>query len=118
VARGTASENSDLDLLVVSGDFKGSIGRRIELLVRTVRADVKDELRFLRSHGYNASISFYPLKPSEVEKLDARIVYDENEFLKGILLKLKHRLAEMGARRVRTKKGWYWDLKPLEVIEL
>ena len=131
VARGTASENSDLDLLVVSGDFKGSIGRRIELLVRTVRADVKDELRFLRSHGYNASISFYPLKPSEVEKLpiilldlveDARIVYDKNEFLKGVLLKLKHRLVEMGARRVRTKRGWYWDLKPdlkpLEVIEL
>ena len=127
MTRGTASKNSDLDLLVVSGDFKGSIGRRIELLVRTVRADVKDELRFLRSHGYNASISFYPLKPSEVEKLpiilldlieDARIVYDENEFLKGVLLKLKHRLAEMGARRGRTKREWYWDLKPSEVIEL
>jgi len=131
VARGTARENSDLDLLVVSEDFKGSIGRRIELLVRAVRTEVEGELRFLRSHGYNTSISFYPLKPDEVEKLpiilldlveDARIVYDESGFFERVLLKLKQRLAEMGARRIRTKRGWYWDLKPdykpLEVVEL
>ena len=129
VARGTAKENSDLDLLVVSDSFHGSMGRRIELLANIVYEHCRNEILFLRKKGYNVSLSFYPLKTVEVERLpiilldmvdDARIVYDEDRFFELILLKLKEKLLK--AKRVKTEKGWYWDLKPdykpYEVVEL
>ena len=42
---------------------------------------------------------------------DAIILYDKNQFLTKILQKLKERLKELGAERVRTSKKWYWVLK-------
>ncbi len=130
VARGTARENSDLDLLVISEEFSGSVGRRIELLLKIARKEAGDELHFLRSQGYNTSLSFYPLKPAEIRRLplilldlveEAKIVYDEDRFFELVLLELRQKLIEMKAKKIETGRGWYWDLKPgykpLEVVE-
>ena len=82
-------------------------------------------------HGVYAVLSYYPLNKREILQLpvilldlteDARILYDEGDFLQNALNGLKVKLRLMGARRVKLKDGWYWDLKPnykpLEVIEL
>jgi hypothetical protein len=49
------------------------------------------------------------------------LLFDDG-FMERVLERLSARLRELGARRVRTKRGWYWDLKPDyrfgEVIEL
>ena len=42
---------------------------------------------------------------------DAIILYDKNQFFTKILQKLKERLKELGAERVRMGKKWYWVLK-------
>ncbi|MGC8962124.1 MAG: nucleotidyltransferase domain-containing protein [Candidatus Bathyarchaeia archaeon] len=90
VARGTAGNTSDLDLLAVSDDFKGTLGERIESLMERVKEKVEPETRFLRENGIHTFLSLYPLTSHEVEKLplimrdmvdDARIVYDEDGFL-------------------------------------
>lgn len=131
VARGDASNNSDLDLLVISDDFEGSLGRRVEFLIRRIKPKLSVELDFLRTYGYNTFLSFYPLKCIEAKRFpiilldvswEGKIIYDEDYFFERLALELKSKLMKFGAKRVKAKKGWYWILrdkyKPLEVIPL
>ncbi|MEM2896048.1 MAG: nucleotidyltransferase domain-containing protein [Candidatus Bathyarchaeia archaeon] len=132
VARGSASSTSDIDLFVVSNDLKGTLGERIEFLLRLMKNEIKPEIEFLNRNEVRVFISLYPLKKEEAEKLplimldmvdDAKIVYDKDDFLEKQLLRLKLKLMELGAKKVYIGKNrWYWDLhpsyKPLEVISL
>jgi len=121
IARGNMKENSDIDIVVVSNDFTGSLGSRIEELCK-IEALVIDEVTWLRKHGIHTSLNFYPLQESEAKKMlllfldlteEAIILYDKNQFLEKTLMELKARLLSRGARRILTDKGnWYWDLKP------
>ncbi|MCS7138674.1 MAG: nucleotidyltransferase domain-containing protein [Crenarchaeota archaeon] len=120
VARGTAKENSDIDLLIVSNSFSGSIGRRIDMLCRLEEGI--EELAWLRKHGIYTSFSFYPLTEEEALRKpllfiditeDAIILYDKDRFLERVLTELKVELLKIGAKRVFIDKdNWYWDLKP------
>lgn len=121
VARGSASSCSDVDILLVSDSLEGSLGSREEKLYR-VEEMLEEELKWLRRHGVYASLSFYPLRRNEARRLpllfldlteEAVILYDRNGFLEAVLLELKGRLLEQGARKVIVdKEHWYWDLKP------
>jgi hypothetical protein len=121
VARGSASNISDIDILLISESLSGSLGYRVGKLSHVEEA-LKDELRWLRNHDVYTSLSFYPLKKEEAEKLpvlfldlteEAVILYDKNSFLETILLKLKSKLLMQGAKRVvLNDEHWYWDLKP------
>jgi len=131
VARGKASEDSDVDVLIVSGDFRGSLGSRIERLMEVEDA-VRDEIRWLREHGIRTGLSFYPMNPQEAEGFpylfldlteDAVVLHDEGRFLEGLLMELGARLLKRGAVRVFVDEDrWYWDLKPDyrfgEIIEI
>ena len=122
VARGSASNTSDIDILLVSESLSGSLGCRMEKLYHMVEKTLEDEIRWLKRHGIYTSLSFYPLRREEAEKLpllfldlveEAVILYDKNNFLENILLKLKSKLLMQGAKRVvLDSKHWYWDLKP------
>lgn len=121
VARGTARTESDIDILVMSEEFEGSMGERIEQLLKVEYA-VQAEIRRLREHGIRTGLSFYPLRPEEAERLpdlfldlteDAVIIYDEGRLLERILLELKAKLLRQGAVRVFIDQDrWYWDLRP------
>ena len=71
---------------------------------------------------YNFRIFFGPIIKSREEASrisplyldlveDAVLLYDKNALFKEGLEKLKTRLAELNAERVRVGKKWYWDLK-------
>jgi len=121
VARGTAKDLSDIDILIISEDLQGSMGSRIEQLFHIDKA-VQEELRWLRKQGIHTALNFYPLKPSEAERLprlfldlteDAIILYDEDRFLECLLIELKAKLLKQGATRIYLdQERWYWDLKP------
>lgn len=121
VARGTAEDDSDIDILMISSDFEGSLGKRIEQLLRVEDA-VREELNWLREQGIHTGLSLYPLRPNEADRLpslfldlteDAVILYDEGRFLEGLLSELKGKLLRRGAVRVFIDVDrWYWDLKP------
>lgn len=121
VARGSASNLSDVDILIISDSLHGSLGSRMEEMCGLEDA-VREELRWLRRHGVYASLSFYPLRRDEAKKLpllfldltdEAVILYDRNRFLESLLLDLKAKLLKSGAKRVFIDgQRWYWDLKP------
>jgi len=50
------------------------------------------------------------------------ILYDRDNFLKGILEKLSEKLKQLGAKKIKTERGHYWilkpDAKPSEVVEV
>jgi len=125
VARHSATPLSDVDLLVVSDSFSGSLSSRIDALLEIERdVDVKSELSFLKSYGIHTRLSFYPLKKSEAERLpllfldmvyDAAILLDDG-FLRSLFSQMRSRLELMGAKRYMSKRGaWYWDLGPRAV---
>jgi len=131
VARGNANSDSDIDLLLVSNDFLGSLTKRAEELC-SLEDVVMEEIKWLKDHGIRTGLSFYALREEEAERLpmilldfteDAVILHDRGRFLENLLTDLKAKLLKLGARRVFVdKETWYWDLKPDykfgEVIEI
>ncbi len=130
VARGTAREDSDVDLLIVCDSLPLGRIRRIEEFDK-VEKRLEPVLRSLQNHGISTSLSVVLKTPDEVRKgsplyldlvEDARILFDRGGFFRSYLDELKKRLARLGARRVWRGNAWYWDLKPDfkpgDVIEL
>jgi len=121
VARGVAKKHSDIDILVVSNDFSGSIGSRIDRLY-DVEVSLKQEIDWLKKHGVYTGLSFYPLREDEAKRVsllfldlteEAIVMYDKNQFLENVLTELKARLVRLGGRRISIdEEKWYWDLKP------
>jgi len=120
VARGEARQASDLDVLLVSDDFEGSIASRLDLL-SFVDQETSEEVAFLRRNGRTTTVNFMPLRREEAEAVpillldlavNGKILLDEGGFLTRILSRLRGRLELAGAKRVKTAEGWYWDLKP------
>jgi predicted nucleotidyltransferase len=123
VARGAASPESDIDLLVIVREAKKSYYKMLEPVLQAERT-LRETDRFRQFHcSYPAPYLSY-LVFSEVEASrnrniycdmvdDGIILYDNNHFLQRRLQQVKQRLRELGAERVVLDDGrWFWDLKP------
>jgi predicted nucleotidyltransferase len=120
VGRGTPHQQSDLDVLVIVRDLpRGRFNRSAEF------APVEDALEpviaSLRAEGIETRLSPVLKTPEEASSGsplfldcvdDARVLLDEGGLFQGILERLRTRLGQLGARRVRFGSAWYWDLKP------
>ncbi|MDQ7030174.1 MAG: nucleotidyltransferase domain-containing protein [Ardenticatenia bacterium] len=130
VARGEAGPTSDIDLFVVLEEAPRGMRRRRALL-EPARQRLTPALEALWQQGIYTDFveiirsreearRFHPVYLDMTE--EAVILYDKNAFFAGILERLRRRLQELGARKKRIGKVWYWDLKPDfrpgEVIEL
>ncbi len=122
-ARGQAGEGSDLDILVVSELFRGSLGSRFVLFDEIEKALLSSAARKkLRDMGLGTLISPVPLAPEEVKRnppilldvlTDGIVLYDRDGFIRNHFLKLETKLHQLGAKKVYLSSGkWYWDLKP------
>lgn len=122
VARGESDEESDLDIMVVANGLPEDVGVRYRDTA-DMRSEVKltEAYKKLRATEKCAQISEVYLTPEEVSKHppllldiveDGLIVYDKNGFLQEVLSDIKARLRELGAIRVKARKGRYWILKP------
>ncbi|MEM0303331.1 MAG: nucleotidyltransferase domain-containing protein [Archaeoglobaceae archaeon] len=130
VARGEATETSDIDLFVVCRQLPNGVFKRHELL-EPIRERLYPELKRLWEQDIYANLSELAFTEEEARQLrwiyldmveDAVILFDRDGFLEGMLNLLRKRLQELGAQRRNLGKVRYWvlkpDLKPGEVVEL
>lgn len=123
VARGTATKESDVDVLVVCKDFPKSMHDRMkELTTVILKLEKTPEYLRMRYGGHICWVQFHPLRAEEALETrpiyldmvtDSVILEDKEGFMEDVLNKLGGKLAQLGARRVFLPDGsWYWILKP------
>jgi predicted nucleotidyltransferase len=122
IARGDEDLSSDIDILIIAEDLpEGLISRN--LIIKNITETIKSspQARALRKMNQSILMSPIILTPEEALKHptimldivdDGIILYDRGAFLQKILNDIKSRLRELGARKTKTRKGWYWILKP------
>lgn len=112
--------DSDIDmLLIVDSIPKGRLERQKEFM--EVEREIQDYLDKLLDEGYFIDFSPIIKTPEEALRIsplyldiveDGVIVYDKDDFFRKILERVRSRLRELGSKRVRMGKRWYWILKP------
>ena len=120
VARGEARKDSDVDLLLVIDSIpKRRLERQKEFM--EVEKELEGYLNELFDEGYFIDFSPIIKTPEEAIRLsplyldmveDAIIAYDKDDFFTKILERVRKRLEELGSKRVRMGRKWYWILKP------
>ena len=129
VARGDAKKDSDIDILIVADNLPDRY-ERFKIFDEAEKC-VEEDIKELRKSGYNIFISPIIKSVEEARRItplyldmveDAVILFDKDHFFEDVLNRLRKRLKELGARRVRLGKKWYWvlkeDYKFGEVIEI
>ncbi|MEM2156118.1 MAG: nucleotidyltransferase domain-containing protein [Candidatus Jordarchaeales archaeon] len=129
VARGDFRSDSDVDVLIVADNLPDRYERF--KIFDDVEKCLEDDLNELRRAGFSAFINPIIKSVEEASRVsplyldmveDAVILYDRNGFFGKVLDRLRGRLRELGAKRVRLGKKWYWILKENyrfgEVIEI
>ncbi|OGP91528.1 MAG: hypothetical protein A2157_08720 [Deltaproteobacteria bacterium RBG_16_47_11] len=120
VGRGTATAESDIDLLIIATDLpSGRIKRVSEFTF--VENRLQHDLDELKKKGIYPCFSPVIKTPEEVLAgsplfldmiFDSLILYDKGRFFETFLARFKERLEQLGARRIFQGDRWYWDLKP------
>ncbi len=128
-ARGDFEGDSDVDVFVVVGE----IGDRFELhkKIDLVEDILKPFFECLKRYGLNPVLSPIVLDKVMASKtrplyldmvFDARMLYDREDFMKNVLDRVKKKLEEYGAERIRIGRKWVIVIKKEyrfgEVIEI
>ncbi len=129
VARGTAGNDSDIDLLIILEDAPEIYYKRLEPVIEI---ELKLRGNTFETTGTAPIFSCIILSREEamenrnifLDMIDASVIlYDKDDFFKKRLKEIKNRLLQLGSKKiVLADKTWYWNLKPDitqgEVIEL
>ncbi len=130
-ARGTATTNSDVDLLVVAEDLPVDRWDRQEINIRLSRELeplLEDIARETAWYPYLSVILETPDEARRFHRIyldmveESRLLYDRDGLFASVLQSVKRKIAELGAKRVQVGEKWYWDLipdfKPGKVVDL
>ena len=131
VARGTAREDSDVDMLVIMEGVE-NLGERLDKLLKVESIDrIGEELDWLYRNGVDTHTSFLPLNPEEakffppilLDVIHEGIPIFDDGFYASLVREKTAILSRLKARRVSISEDeWFWDLKPDvklgEVIEI
>lgn len=120
VARAAATQESDVDFLIIASSFPiGRINRVSEFNDGEER--LQPEIKKMEQEGFHPYLSPVFKTPAEVMAgsllfldmiFDAVILYDKDGFFETFLASFGERLDKLGARRIVQGDRWYWDLKP------
>lgn len=120
VARGTMRHDSDMDVLIVAHGLPNGRLKRVREF-EAVEEMLAEHFRRAASRGITTGLSPVFKSPDELQAgsplfldmvEDARILYDRDGVFDRRIARLRHRLAQLGAKRIWKGNAWYWDLKP------
>jgi predicted nucleotidyltransferase len=120
VARDDYRPDSDIDLLLVFEELPRSTYDRFNLVVglkREVEQEVPQRLEAGQYHGFSTILKTREearhTVPYYIDMTDdAVLLYDRDDFFKGVLDRLRARMRELGSKKIYVGDKWYWDLKP------
>jgi len=122
VARGEASTESDIDLLLVVQNASPSYYERLRPMLPLLRQlRQHPSWQELQTLGWSPEVNVLILSKQEADQnrllyLDmtekVHILVDQAGFFQGRLQKLQARLRSLQAQKIRQNGNWYWDLKP------
>ena len=112
-ARGDATPESDIDVLIVTRGLPTNRFERYRGL-RDVARSVSNEFAEKVAPILATPEEAERVKPYYLGMLSGHeILHDTGGFFASVLDRLRQRLAELGARRYVDRDGYeYWDLKP------
>jgi hypothetical protein len=120
VARGTATYQSDVDILLIVADLPSGRLNRMRGFTN-IENTLSEEIETARKNGWMVDLSPIIRTPSEVNEdgyiyldmvEDARILFDRNNFFAAFLKSYKNKLEAYGAKKRPWKGGYYWEIKP------
>lgn len=121
-ARGTATSQSDLDLLLIVKKLPKRKMKRIEEFINNVENKLQVSSYYIspviktQEEASQGSPLFFDMV------YDVIILYDREEFFQNILESLRKRFKELGSQRIWRGNRWYWilkpDIQPGEVFEI
>jgi len=120
VARGSATPESDIDLLILYREGKSDMnGAYVSSALKT---DESPEYRRLFKEGIYGEISPMLMTLPEIRKnplilLDMMeegiVLYQRDNCFTDLVLRMRAKTKELGSRKVVLPDGsWYWELKP------
>lgn len=121
VARGTATANSDVDLLVVCRRLPERSFERSRLIYPILQELQPDLDTVQRETGWLPYLSVQMRTTDEARRTsrtyfdmveEAILLRDRDGFFKGVLERLAARMRELGSRKVYLGEKYDWDLKP------
>ena len=121
VARGKATNDSDVDLLVVCRKLPQDLWQRYDRL-RPIEQRLEPDLQAIQAKtGWYPYLSIQIRSTEEAERTsrtyfdmveEAILLVDEGGFFTKVLDRIAARMKTLGSRRVWIGDKWYWDLKP------
>lgn len=131
LASDTFRPDSDIDILIVAKDLPKGRVKRVEEFIKNIEIKFEEDIMRLSKQGIYITLSPVFKTPEEVQigsplfldmTENVKILFDRDDFFKKYLETLKEKLKSLGARKVYSKGGYYWELKPDykfgEIIEL
>jgi predicted nucleotidyltransferase len=133
VARGCASAESDIDVLVIAEGLPDDVGMRLkETKYIYEKLKATEAYGSLRALCKGASISDLLFTPDEINRHppilldiveDGILLYDKWDYLRNVLRAIRDTLKKLGSRRIVTTRGcYYWvlkpDIKPGEIVRI
>ena len=120
-ARSTATQESDIDMLIIASDLPPSRGKRMRQFEAVDAATLDSRKAVWGPPTPTPEISPLIKTPAEVEAgsplfLDMtdwrEILFDRDDYLQRYLAALKERMQRNGTERRMAKGGYYWVYKP------
>jgi len=133
VARGSARQNSDIDVLIIAGETdEEREATRDEIWKWDDAFEDQPEVVALQKAGYLARLEIYVLSKAQARRgtpiyldmtLEAIVLYDPEGFFDRRIQQIKRRMAELNSYREWVEQDLYvWhlkaNLKPGEVFSL
>ncbi|GAQ95268.1 hypothetical protein TAGGR_2157 [Thermodesulfovibrio aggregans] len=121
LASDTFRPDSDIDILIVAKDLPKGRVKRVEEFIKNIEVKFEEDIMRLLKQGIYITLSPVFKTPEEVQigsplfldmTENVKILFDRNDFFKKYLETLKEKLKSLGARKVYSKGGYYWELKP------